>query len=68
MNTMVYFRSSVDNTVGLDVLSMVIGSFMSHNNTMMSSGLGNYCITDCYIFSLNVLNWSFAYLCSGVIS
>ena len=43
------FFSSVDNSVGLDVLSIVIKVFMSLTNTMMSSGFWNSCSTYCYL-------------------
>ena len=45
-----------------------IGSFVSFNNTRMSSGMWNPCSTYCFSFSLNFLNWYFSYLCSLVVT
>ena len=61
-----FFLYSVDSNVGLDVLGMFIGFFVSLNNTMMSSGLWNYCSTYCFNFSLNFSNWCFTSLCLEV--
>ena len=47
--------SSVDSTVGLDVLKIVLGYFKVLTRTMVSSGLWNYCRMYRLSFSLKFL-------------
>ena len=51
--------SLVDNAVGLDVLSIFIGFFMCLTSAIMSSVLWNSRSTYCFIFFINLFNWSF---------
>ena len=53
------FPSSGDNSVFLDVLSIVIGILLSFASTMMFFGLINSHSMYCFRFLLDLLNWSF---------
>ena len=67
MTIMGYFTSSVDNNVRLDVLSIIIGFFISLTSMMLYLWLLNYHSTYFFIFSLNLFNWYFASLCLEMI-
>ena len=61
------FLSSVDSTVGLDVLKIVLGYFKDLTRKMVSSGLWNYCRMYRLSFSLKFLYWYLASLCLAVV-
>ena len=66
MNLIKSLSYSVDSDLGLDVSSIVIGSFKYHTITMMSSWFSDYPRVYCFIFLKNFLYWYLASICSSM--
>ena len=62
-----YFLSYDDSAVVIDVFRTFVGYFKYLTRTMMSSGFWNYLRMYCFIFLMNFLYWSLAYLCADMV-